>query len=265
MVFKHRDGSYELEIFRHFKIDKNLKKHKKQTEENNDPDKQASIFIGGTFEADDGNSTTPVFRKIKKSFLNSKIFSRKKPVKYFFKAIFENAKQVEKFNADSKELKDNIEKAQKLGQTALVEKFKDTLTVKLLENQLVALDSVKYISEQDLIKFVLQSEKGISLTYISNFTKIIPDTVADKKDKMDDFKIFDNYAILHYDPEGSSINLTKKEIEKKRDPILFGLIKDSRNLYFIDDWKDNYCDLTFDKLVDFLGDEKITLTAKTKL
>ena len=45
----------------------------------------------------------------------------------------------------------------------------------------------------------------------------------------------------------------KKQREKRRDPILFGLIKNSRKLYFICDWKTDTDDLTLEKLEKELG------------
>lgn len=52
-------------------------------------------------------------------------------------------------------------------------------------------------------------------------------------------------------------------MEKRKDPILFGVIAGSNKLYFIGDWIDEYCDLRFDDVVkqctdDFLS-ENISL------
>ena len=49
----------------------------------------------------------------------------------------------------------------------------------------------------------------------------------------------------------------KKEIEKKKDPVLFGLLAGSSKLYFIADFIDEYCDLTFDKLTEIVGKELV--------
>ena len=35
------------------------------------------------------------------------------------------------------------------------------------------------------------------------------------------------------------------------------MIKNSNKLYFIGDWIDEYCDLTFDKIIDTMGKELI--------
>ena len=46
---------------------------------------------------------------------------------------------------------------------------------------------------------------------------------------------------------------TAKEEAKRRDPIIFGVIAGSKKLYYVDDWVDEYCDLTLDAFVDSLG------------
>ena len=79
-----------------------------------------------------------------------------------------------------------------------------------------------------------------------------------KKD-VDERKIFDNYVVLHYDPKENGEKLTKKEKEKKKDPILFGVIKNSKKLYFVADWKDEYCDLTLDEMFKILKEKVLKI------
>ncbi len=81
-----------------------------------------------------------------------------------------------------------------------------------------------------------------------------------KKVLADNLQVFDNYVILYYDPTGKSFSLTeyeKAEEERiKKDPILFGVIKDSDKLYYIDSWIDDLCDLTWDQVVEKLSEDK---------
>jgi hypothetical protein len=76
--------------------------------------------------------------------------------------------------------------------------------------------------------------------------------------------VFDNYVILHYDYSGEAVEETKEEKAKKKDPIMFGLIQGSKNLYYIGDWIDDYCDLTLDVIIKKLGKRTVKkLTVKT--
>ena len=76
-----------------------------------------------------------------------------------------------------------------------------------------------------------------------------------EKHKCDDSMLFDNYVILHYDPDNKATTPKAREVEleKRKDPILFGVVKSTRNLYFVADWKDELCDLTIQDIVNKLG------------
>ena len=62
---------------------------------------------------------------------------------------------------------------------------------------------------------------------------------------------------MHYDPAGKSSAKTKKEIEEEKDPILFGVFKESRRLYYIGDWIDEYCNLTMNEVAKLLGKKSV--------
>jgi hypothetical protein len=55
----------------------------------------------------------------------------------------------------------------------------------------------------------------------------------------------------------------KVEEEKKKDPILFGVIQNSRKLYFIGDWTDEFCDLTLDKMMEIISDKGLDINNKS--
>ena len=111
----------------------------------------------------------------------------------------------------------------------------------------------KFISNDNLVSFTIKCKKGLCLDYLTDFKRIIPESVISKVKIVEDLKVFDNYVILHYDP-----NIKKISLVEKKDPILFGVIKNSDKLYFIDDWIDEKCDLTYDKIIKELNiDEEI--------
>jgi len=63
--------------------------------------------------------------------------------------------------------------------------------------------------------------------------------------------LFDNYVILHFDPDDRG---TDEEARKAaRDPVLFGVVKGSRVLYFVGDWVDELCDLTLEQIAETLA------------
>lgn len=110
------------------------------------------------------------------------------------------------------------------------------------------------------------SEKSMPWLHIWLYKNHTIDIIRKKTD-IDKYEIFDNYVILHYDFDNNGTDLPsdkkKEEVEKRKDPILFGIIAGSNKLYFIGDWIDEYCDLRFDDVVkqctdDFLS-ENISL------
>jgi hypothetical protein len=126
---------------------------------------------------------------------------------------------------------------------------------KSFENVLFALGRKKYLTEEQMLEFGRKCEKGLCLDWICDFVRPIPETVLEEKRKCDDSLLFDNYLVLHYDPDNKATTEKARaaEVQKRKDPILFGVVKNSRNLYFVADWKDELCDLTIKDIVDKLG------------
>lgn len=107
----------------------------------------------------------------------------------------------------------------------------------------------KYIDEADVVKFSKFSKRRIKLDWIKNFVRLIPEPIQDMVKDLEKIQVFDNYVILHYDPEDTGTEDTQKEIERKKDPIIFGVCECSRRLYYIADWIDEYCNLTMDEVL----------------
>lgn len=162
-----------------------------------------------------------------------------------------------------------LKRANDMGQVALA----DQLTAQIFNNKyesILKAEGFYYkITEAQLVSFVKKTEKGVRLDYIKNFTRNIPDKVFDKKVKADSLLVFDNYCVLYYDPDLKSYKMTKEEEErerlKKADPILFGMINGSRNLYYISDWVDDYCDLTLEEFIKVSGLDKKEISINEKI
>jgi hypothetical protein len=153
--------------------------------------------------------------------------------------------------------------AAKSGQTALYERLVVGLNAYAKETHLIAIGMTKYIEEADIVRFYKQSKKGLRLDWICNYIRTVPTEIIDKKVRADALGVFDNYAVLHYDPQAKSFAETEREISARKDPILFGLIKGRRQLYFVGDWTDELCDLTLDQIADVLGKDVVHEIATT--
>lgn len=148
------------------------------------------------------------------------------------------------------------------GQEALGEKFLREVTREARESMIAAKGITKFIERDDINKVKNKIRDGhISDTKFEYFIKVVPKDVLEKKKKTEG--IFDGYVIYHYyNPEvekkiEKKLKMTPDEHAKMKDPILFGWIKETNRLYFIADWEDEYCDLTFEELVDVVGENKL--------
>jgi hypothetical protein len=155
-----------------------------------------------------------------------------------------------------------LRRAHQTGQKALQEALEAGVEAARAETRLMALGVTSIVSEETMVEFVMKSPKGLRMDWVRNFTRHIPDDVLEAKVKCDEEGAFDNYAVLHYDPDKKSYAETQAEIEaereRRKDPILFGLIEGRRQLYFIGEWVDEFCDLSLDQIADVLGQDATT-------
>jgi hypothetical protein len=147
--------------------------------------------------------------------------------------------------------------AKQAGQVALYEQLVAGLNAYKMETHLCAIGLTKYVTEEDVVRFYKQCRRGLRLDWVSHFTRVIPESVTAHKLRADNLGIFDNYVVLHYDPEAKAYAETQLERDARKDPILFGLMRDRRLLYFVGDWIDDHCDLTLDEIADKLGSEAV--------
>ena len=193
-------------------------------------------------------------------FPNKKVKKiRYQSVDEFFNDVKNSIKTLE-VNPNSVEFYTNaIETAKDNGQIAFLEILRDKKDGVLAEAKLLDVGEIKYVTEEDVVKFYKKanlSNKMLKMTWMKNYARMIPDEVIVEKKKYDASELFDNYVIMHFDKYDTSTQMTKSEVEKAKDPILFGVLKGTRNLYFIGDWIDEYCDLTLDKFLSTLEMEE---------
>lgn len=285
-----------LQIFDEFVIDYNLKKHERPKDGNNmatggfiNPsavtamawsDNPMPINIGsGGFDASISIAENQLNHQLEISKLFWKRLFKKlfgwmvpdpKPkltVQQFFSEIKTKLEQPELYTERVNDYIKLAAEAKKNGQQALFEELSRDAKIVKEESKLLASGFCTCITEEQVVTFYKDSEKGLSLTYIRNFARVIPGDVCKKKEEADELLAFDNYVILHFDPQQKAFKLTQEQIHKKRDPILFGLISGTRKLYYIADWVDEYCDLTLKQFIDKFGEKAIeanNITVKYK-
>ena len=205
--------------------------------------------------------TSIFIRKKTKEILTKKTYHS---IEEFFATLKNSKLELTKTKDILEKYEKSLREAQKNGQQSLVEKLLVKKDAIASETFLIEKGITKYVSEDQVVKLYKATDKSkhLKLTYLKNYVRIIPSEIVKLKEK-DELKIFDNYVILHYDPFNNSTDLTvkeKKEVERRKDPILFGVIKNSRNLYFIGDWEDQFCNLTLDRMMEILSEKELNLS-----
>lgn len=291
----------KLTIFESFKVDKNLPKYKESEQNSNRLIYDSSgITVGGnTVIRGDGlveefteasisyleylreqlkRFDISIFQKIKFTIIlliATLFFKSKKKnviekknydsVAEFFKTIKNNKLELQHTNDIVERYEFVLTEAKKNGQQSLVEKLLNMKDVISSEARLIDNGIVKFVEEEQVVKLFKQTnkDKSLKMTYMDNYIRVIPTDVIKLKEIADKLKVFDNYVILHYDPLGIATEMTHKEKEKAKDPILFGIIQGSRKLYFIGDWVDDYCDLTLEKMMKTIKDKEHILSSES--
>lgn len=194
----------------------------------------------------------------------------------YFKYIKSKFKFLESRKVEKrlKLLEEAFNEAVENGQDALARKFLNELVIETRETTLLAKGIKYFIEQKDLYKFKHKLYKGhISDTLYSEYTRIIPKKVVEKKKAVED--IFDRFIIFHYfnEEQKDTHKMDREEKQRMRDPVLFGVFAEPITLglssikeryYFIADWTDEYCDLTFDGLLEFMGKDKRTQQISVK-
>jgi len=171
----------------------------------------------------------------------------------FFKSVKNTQQELVIVEARAAGYERAMANAKKAGQEALYEKLAAGLNAYRMETQLVSMGLTKYVVEADIVQFYKQCKKGLRLDYVRNFTRVVPESVTAKQARANELGLFDNYVVLHYDPQAKSYAETEAEKARRKDPILFGLMKGRRQLYVIGDWVDEVCDLTLDQFAELMG------------
>jgi hypothetical protein len=268
-----------LIVFDRFKIDYNLPKYHNPENETDSDDtgepkafkQQSKRHVSDFILTDDEHNImiTPGAATLTvqaKSSWWHRLFRRKPKtekitsIKYVFDQVLQNPEEIKIHQDRTAVFQELLTRAESAGQVSLIKELKAEQEVRSFESALFAVGLKRYISEPQLLKFVQNCPRGLCLDWVQNFTRLIPADIVAQKVRCDQVGLFDNYCVLHYDPDQKATTRQDREREAadRRDPILFGVMVGSRKLYFIGDWKDDLCDLTLQQVVDKLGADETT-------
>lgn len=171
--------------------------------------------------------------------------------------------------SEQDDLRDRIAKLQKIikdtqlvGQTGLYEKSVHALVACVRELEAISIGCGRFVMKDFIEKYrAVRKDNGKSPVYFTpwhQFPRTAPKYVQDKILEVQEKKIFDSYHVLYLDyaRDSKPIQSNKDKI-KEKDPILFGCFDHTPDkFYFIVDWVDDFCDLTFSEFVKAVGVSK---------
>lgn len=195
---------------------------------------------------------------IKAGIIRMEDLSISEQVQSYFEDLKEKCVDINLDNLEKslQEIPAQIQKAEKIGQKFLAEKLKRHIYLIMKEKTLLNYGINKYVSLYDINRFIDGIEDYVvKFCEIMAFPRIIPNEVVEKIEKMKSLGLFSEFYIVFTDYTDEEIisDKAKKQREINRDPIVFGTIDGYQDrYYFIADWVDEYCDITFDKMVNTL-------------
>lgn len=128
------------------------------------------------------------------------------------------------------------------------------------EQQLVDMGITTFIYKDDIDFYIdtvantkNRTERPIKIIELERYEREIPDEVVQVIDKTKE--LFDQMYVVYTDYTGKEERKIEAE-KKQKDPILFGTFQNREKkvcidrFYYLGDWVDEFCDLTFDKMIN---------------
>lgn len=156
-------------------------------------------------------------------------------------------------------LVDEYKNAKMINQTKLVDRLKFYIESTLKQVSLIDSPFTKYVESSLVSDYIdkVRPKNSVKIVELERYCRIIPRKNAELIHAAINLNIFDDILILYTDLTNQR-NETKEEqaiIARNRDPIAFGVFRDkgleisNPKFYIVTDWVDEWCDLTFDKLI----------------
>lgn len=153
-----------------------------------------------------------------------------------------------------------LEKYERTGQIDGMKKLIFLAETILKERKLVQIGLDTFVYKEDIECYIEEVDSNvIKVIELSRYERDIPDEIVEIVEKTK--PLFDELYVVFTDYTGE-IERKVNEERRDKDPILFGAFIDRESkvcvdrFYFLGDWVDEYCDLTIDKMVTGMKQNK---------
>lgn len=163
-------------------------------------------------------------------------------------------------------------RAKNVGQKNFLHKLVYARETIVKEQQLLINGINRYVVKDDIEKFIdkVEPKNSVKIIELERFPRAIPVHCMEDIQKAKDLGIFSDFCVVFTDLTNNKYE-TKTEknfVARNRDPIVFGYFMHEKSrlkherFYFITDWEDEFCDLTFTKMIDKMAKMGITNAEK---
>ena len=151
-----------------------------------------------------------------------------------------------------------IKRFEQTCQFGMAKKVTDHLDVLAAKIALAERGMCRYLTEDQAIEFMTKAERGVQVEFLRYYPEVIPADVGAKMAECNMALLFDNYVVMYYSQDVKPVRLLEEDVDelerhKRRDPILFGTLRGSRELFYIADWTYKDDDLTPEVVEKALG------------
>lgn len=157
--------------------------------------------------------------------------------------------------------------ANKIGQKTFLHRLAFARQTIIKEQTLLALGYDTYVYREDVKAFLdkVTPKNSIKIIELDRYPRAIPLDILEKLDALKQQEIFDEFCVVFTDLTNEVYQTPEEKefVARNRDPIIFGFFKHQKTglkhdrFYFIADWEDEHCDLTFTKMVERMAEMKL--------
>lgn len=161
-------------------------------------------------------------------------------------------------------LAEELERASEIGLSNAKNRLAFAFDAFTREQVLVARGYDKYVHLEDIMHLVdaVSPKNSIKIIELNRYPRIVPEGPAKKVKELLDLKVFSDMFVVYTDYTNEKIETPaeREEVKRNTDPIIFGTFNDSKlgfrhdRYYFVADWEDEYCDLTFDRMIEKMSE-----------
>lgn len=154
--------------------------------------------------------------------------------------------------------------AKVVNQKAFLRKLAFTYETIIKEQELLVHGIEKFVYKDDVKNLIdkVKPVNSIKIIELDRYPRAIPLDNLKKIKEIKEKNIFDNFCVVFTDftKEDYTTPEEKKWVEKNKDPVVFGYFRHEKTgimhdrFYLVTDWEDEYCDLTFSKMIDKMSE-----------